>query len=149
MNVIMPDSPMRIDFVSFALSYIWSCILCLVSSFSFLCFGITGREEEESFGSAVDVGVGNTKWPGAGEKRILSRRVSTWIRCAFATQNSWSVWTLGWILFLCLFLSRRQMLHHQHRAYKKIRRGFCGKMSLKDGWWFFLKIEVNYCAVWI
>ena len=42
---------------------------CLIPSFYFFYFGITRREEEESVGSAVDGGVGNLKWPGAGGKK--------------------------------------------------------------------------------
>ena len=59
---------MRIGFVSFASSYILSCLFCLVPPFPFFYFSVTRREEEESFGSAVDVDVGNLKWPGAGGK---------------------------------------------------------------------------------
>ena len=49
----------------------WLCFLCVVvllvisfllcSPISFFCSSVTGREEEESVGSAVDVGVGNLK----------------------------------------------------------------------------------------
>ena len=59
---------MRIGFFSFASSYFWSCLFCLVPPFSFFYFSVTGREEEESVGNAVDVSVGNLKWPGAGKK---------------------------------------------------------------------------------
>ena len=52
----------------------------------------------------------------------MSRRVLTRSRCEFATQNGWIVWTLDWILFPYLFLYWRQMFHHQHRAYKNLKR---------------------------
>ena len=61
MNVIMLDSPMRIGFVYSALSYFWSYLFCLVPPFYFLCFSVTGREEEGYFGSASDVGVVSLK----------------------------------------------------------------------------------------
>ena len=48
---------MWIGFVSFASSYFWSYIFCLVTPLLLFYFSVTGREEEESFGSAVDVGV--------------------------------------------------------------------------------------------
>ena len=56
----------------------WFCFLCvvviliiyfcLVSPFSFFCFIVTGREEEESVGSAVGVGVSSLKLQGSGKK---------------------------------------------------------------------------------
>ena len=57
----MPNLPMSIGFVYFALLYILSCLFLLVPLFSFFCFCIPGREEEEYVGSAVDGGVGNLK----------------------------------------------------------------------------------------
>ena len=133
MNVIMPNSPMRIDFVYFALSYIWSCIFFLGSKLYFFCFGITRIEEEESVGSTNDGGVGNLKWPRADKKRIIYCRFLNWTRCAFGTQNGWSVWTQDWILFPCLLFYLRHMLHHQNKSYRKFRRGFRGRLSLQSG----------------
>ena len=54
---------MRIGFVSSASLYFWSYIFCFVPPFSFFCFSVTEREEEEYVGSAVDL-----KWPGVGKK---------------------------------------------------------------------------------
>ena len=52
---------MRIGFVSSALSYFLSYIFFLVPPFYLFCFTVNSREEEESVGSAVDVGVGSLK----------------------------------------------------------------------------------------